>query len=312
MVSSRHTLAFWGPIRRLWTTLAALTLFAFGAPSSVYGQETDPILVRVVEDPPTPATSRDVRAELVAGKLIQHGFTAGVGLVLHIPTSTSVAQDTPAEALGDDGKVKVAQTGIGTSAAAYVGWLPFRQLIRGNITRAYCASAWALTDAQDVANSNASAQAKTRAVSDSAAWKRATEASGSKAALSEFKKNPSAHPALVRELTGWDMSLKGKCWLGYLPGVFVAIPADFTTTSADNVSGTSSVRAFDPIASAGLVFAPISAFSVLIGWTISGATVEGMVPDDDGTERKASKRGYSHSISLGVGANFDLVGLILK
>ena len=62
-------------------------------------------------------------------------------------------------------------------------------------------------------------------------------------------------------------------------------------------------RDFTPYSSVGLIFAPVAAFSLMVGATVSHVTDDTM---------SAGYNRHVWSLSFGVGGNLDLAGALLK
>ncbi len=133
------------------------------------------------------------------------------------------------------------------------------------------------------------------------------------------KEFPSADPDKEKEilrLTGWNTSLNGKCSPGRFFGFYWGLPATFNTSGkAPDTDDPVKARDFKPVSSVGIAIAPIAALSVLVGYTWSHVTDDARDADlmaMPATKAYAGGVNHTvHSISIGLGGNLDLVGVLL-
>jgi hypothetical protein len=275
-------------------------------------------------------TTRDIKAQLQGGGLIASGFTAGVA----VATQIAWLPDT----LGEQDAINTgaAQNEISISPMPYVGWLPGRWLIRGDVTQVYCAAKWSMSDAQDVADSHATKKAFDRVtlMSDEefTAESKRLKARGQKDSDSTiasywkdwkipdratFLANPSADADTVRAYSGWQMRVKGKCAAAWIPGFYVGVPGKYKADVRDHLTGRTNVQEVQPMVSLGAIMAPSGAFSVMLGvtWSRAFVTYTQTVPGEPGGEDEDVTRTQSVDLvapTVSIGANFDLASLLIK
>jgi len=294
-------------------TLCLLVLLSLLVPEQSQAQSAD-------------KAARDLKKELSSGLLIKWGLTAGVGVMgltrwgglpVDVPTD-GVASSEDAEALSWD----VAQVGVdgggrgfAVAVTPYVGVLPRRWFIKGDVTRRYCANKWLLGDAQQTADAYAYAKARVEAEKE---LEKSELDEKERARLEGVKdsKSNSGHDAKVKELTGWRPGAPGRCG-AFVPGLYVGIPAKFKTSAFDGIEGLTTDE-FDPLFSTGIIFAPTAAFSFMLGYTVSsvhtegsyeGATLAGEDEPETFSYKRTRRTGH---LSIGIGANFDLASFLIK
>ncbi len=257
---------------------------------------------------------QDLAADFKSGKLIKYGITGGAALAVHIPTSEN-------------------QVGAGASAMPYLALYPFWWTAlngpRGDITKAFCAESWlsgSRESAGDVADKLAEKLAKRRFDQDTLAK---AKKSCEKVPLADAKKckadaidKAGAFPtdkdekqAEILKRTGWDTEKDGRCSWGRVFGFYWGLPASYNTNGkAPDTKDTVKARDFKPVSSFGVAYAPVSAVSILVGYTWSHVTDD--AKDADTTTMPATPA-YTggvnhtvHSVSVSVGGNLDLVGVL--
>lgn len=266
------------------------------------------------------------------GKLVRYGITAGLAVAVHAPGGQEL------------------QRQWGVSAMPYLAVLPFWWGVRGRITKAYCAAGWIHSDdAQKVADTEAVAWAVQRVKArgklfdvadssdaDSTALKRVpsvtqqevdrvkalaepqrTEALKKQESdrLKTFLDDPATYTGNVFDATGWRTDERGKCgpW-AHLPGIYVGIPAKFTVNARAIEGDPYQARELSPIISVGLVAAPISAISLMVGATFSNAVSDTEKVDKDTamkvqiTEGTPGTNHVIGSLTMAIGGNLDIIG----
>lgn len=230
--------------------------------------------------------------QLKGGELVQHGVTVGAAIAVQT-------------GLGE----KRALRDVATSVMPYIAFLPKRWFIYGDVTKAYCTSAWRGQAAQKAADAFALKLAQERG--QAASWplkgdgpgdepeRLAGESWDEAQTWEAFSANPNKYRKSIWRLTGWATGHEGTCH-AWVPGAYVGIPLGFTANGRSKDDEKVQARDFKPLISAGAVLAPFTYFSLLAGITVSN------VKGDDGKNRRAL------SATIGLGGNIDIVGLLLK
>jgi endonuclease/exonuclease/phosphatase family metal-dependent hydrolase len=231
--------------------------------------------------------------QLKGGELVQHGVTLGAAVAMQV-------------GVGKDRALR----SVATSFMPYLAILPRRWWIYGDVTKAYCTSAWRGQSAQDAADALAMKLALERGAAvtwplgpsvydapdppvDGVKWQDAPS-------WEAFQATPALFRQSVWKLTGWVMGREGICH-PWVPGLYVGIPlGGFTANGRSTDSELTKAREFKPLFATGFVFAPFTYFSLLAGLTLSN------VKGDDEKNRRAL------SATIGLGGNIDVFSLLLK
>jgi hypothetical protein len=235
--------------------------------------------------------TKSLADQLKGGELVQYGVTIGAAIAMQV-------------GLGEDRALR----SVGTSVMPYVAILPRRWFIYGDVTKAYCTSAWRGQSAQKDADAFAIKLALERG--EAAKWPLDQSAydEPETAGLAfwneantwdEFRASPAKFRKSIWNLTGWVMERSGVC-RSWIPGIFIGIPLGFTANGRSTDDETVEARDFKPLISAGAVLAPFTYFSLLAGFTVSN------VKGEDERNRRAV------SATFGLGGNIDVIGLLLK
>jgi len=303
------------------------------SPSHSAAEDTD-ALTRADEERQA-AEIRELEARLSAGRLLRKGLTIGVALLSMSrfefdPPGPTNLDGVESRSDVDSLELEVTQTGLrfndttmtrrrgfATSVAPYVGWMPFRRFIRGDINKSYCAARWSSRDARAAANELALERAKAMAKQMRADFDRLDDQQRLDCLRSAFKDNtprsletctgkvsfakcqkrtlarlacqPKRLDALARDPSGPEheaaVAALTSGWSTEKQGScgWGWAPGVYVgLPTGFEANAIDSIRGlstaeFDPLFSTGLILTPNSAFSLLIGYTASNVHTSGTI-----------------------------------
>jgi hypothetical protein len=252
--------------------------------------------------------------DLKSGKLIRYGITAGVAGAALWQRHDHI------------------QKSLATATMPYVAVFPAWWTPMGDATRAYCAASWlgsdpvrdataiAISDTVTALSAEGDSKILLAAVQQAAlgqirfaglSFRRVGErALDTPPQLEELYKQdrPLAVAATILKYSGWNVMLAGRCSVWRRFGVYLGLPATFSTNARLAADLPIANIEFKPTYSFGLAIAPVSAISLLIGVTRS-RVLRDLPKGKDEPDRAIGVSAWSFTVA--VGGNLDLLSSLL-